>query len=261
MGLLGILLALGLLIWLAFRGWSVLLLAPAAALLAAAVAGEPLARPLDADLHGQRGALPRAILPAVPARRPVRQAHGRQRLGLGHRELHDRAPGTAPRRARGRARRRARDLWRRQPVRCLLRARAHGPGAVPRGRHSRPADAGGDRSRHLHLHDVGAAGNARDPERDPDAVLRHDAVRRAGPWHHRRGHHAGVRPVVAAPRGSRGPPRRRGLWPRREHRPPRPRTTRSCASLPRPRASSIPPRSGTATTATPRRRSLSPCCR
>jgi H+/gluconate symporter-like permease len=42
MGLLGILLALGLLIWLAFRGWSVLLLAPAAGLLAAAVAAEPL---------------------------------------------------------------------------------------------------------------------------------------------------------------------------------------------------------------------------
>jgi len=42
MGLLGILVALGLLIWLAFRGWSVLLLAPAAALIAAAVAREPL---------------------------------------------------------------------------------------------------------------------------------------------------------------------------------------------------------------------------
>jgi H+/gluconate symporter-like permease len=42
MGLLGILLGLGLLIWLAFRGWSVLLLAPAAALIAAAIAGEPL---------------------------------------------------------------------------------------------------------------------------------------------------------------------------------------------------------------------------
>ena len=42
MGLLGILLALALLIWLAFRGWSVLLLAPAAGLLAAAVAVEPL---------------------------------------------------------------------------------------------------------------------------------------------------------------------------------------------------------------------------
>jgi H+/gluconate symporter-like permease len=42
MGLLGILLGLGLLMWLAYRGWSVLLLAPAAALVAAAVAREPL---------------------------------------------------------------------------------------------------------------------------------------------------------------------------------------------------------------------------
>jgi H+/gluconate symporter-like permease len=42
MGFLGILVALGLLIWLAYRGWSILLLAPAAALLAAAFAREPL---------------------------------------------------------------------------------------------------------------------------------------------------------------------------------------------------------------------------
>src|SRR5499433_1220047 len=42
MGLIGILLGLALLIWLALRGWSVLLLAPAAALLAAAFALEPL---------------------------------------------------------------------------------------------------------------------------------------------------------------------------------------------------------------------------
>ena len=42
MGLIGILAALGLLIWLAYKGWSVLLLAPAAALVAAAAAGEPL---------------------------------------------------------------------------------------------------------------------------------------------------------------------------------------------------------------------------
>lgn len=42
MGLFGILLGLGLLIFLAFRGWSVLLLAPAAALVAALFAGEPL---------------------------------------------------------------------------------------------------------------------------------------------------------------------------------------------------------------------------
>src|SRR3984885_5046239 len=42
MGLLGILVGLGLLIWLAFRGWSVLLLAPVAALVAAFLGGEPL---------------------------------------------------------------------------------------------------------------------------------------------------------------------------------------------------------------------------
>ena len=42
MGLLGILIALCGLIWFAYRGWSVLLLAPAAALVAALFAGEPL---------------------------------------------------------------------------------------------------------------------------------------------------------------------------------------------------------------------------
>jgi H+/gluconate symporter-like permease len=42
MGLVGILVALGLLIWLSFRGWSVLLLAPAVAIIAAAFAREPL---------------------------------------------------------------------------------------------------------------------------------------------------------------------------------------------------------------------------
>jgi H+/gluconate symporter-like permease len=42
MGLAGVLLGLALLVWLAFRGWSVLLLAPIAALLAAAFAREPL---------------------------------------------------------------------------------------------------------------------------------------------------------------------------------------------------------------------------
>jgi H+/gluconate symporter-like permease len=42
MGLLGILAGLGLLVFLAFRGWSVLLLAPVAALIAACFAGEPL---------------------------------------------------------------------------------------------------------------------------------------------------------------------------------------------------------------------------
>lgn len=42
MGLAGIFLGLGLLIWLSYRGWSVLVLAPAAAMIAALFAGEPL---------------------------------------------------------------------------------------------------------------------------------------------------------------------------------------------------------------------------
>ena len=42
MGLLGVLIALAVLMWLAYRGWSVLLVAPAAALLAAIIAGQPI---------------------------------------------------------------------------------------------------------------------------------------------------------------------------------------------------------------------------
>ena len=42
MGLVGILVGLAILVWLAFRGWSVLLLAPIAALVAAAFGGQPL---------------------------------------------------------------------------------------------------------------------------------------------------------------------------------------------------------------------------
>src|SRR5262247_1893210 len=42
MGLLGIFIGLALLMWLAYRGWSVLLVAPLAALIAAVFSGEPL---------------------------------------------------------------------------------------------------------------------------------------------------------------------------------------------------------------------------
>ena len=40
-GLIGILVALCFLMWFAYRGWSILLLAPAAAILAAVFSGEP----------------------------------------------------------------------------------------------------------------------------------------------------------------------------------------------------------------------------
>jgi hypothetical protein len=56
MGLTGILLGLALLIWLAYRGWSVLLLRrrrPDRG----ALRGRAAAGALDADLHGRRGGL------------------------------------------------------------------------------------------------------------------------------------------------------------------------------------------------------------
>src|ERR1700733_7054821 len=42
MSIVGILIALGLLVWLAYRGWSILLLAPLCALIASLLAGQPL---------------------------------------------------------------------------------------------------------------------------------------------------------------------------------------------------------------------------
>jgi H+/gluconate symporter-like permease len=66
MGLFGILLGLALLVWLAYKGWSILLLAPGVALIAAAFRGRTATRLLDADFHGQRFAFCRAVLPAVP---------------------------------------------------------------------------------------------------------------------------------------------------------------------------------------------------
>ena len=42
MSVVGILIGLGLLVWLAYRGWTILLLAPLCALIAALLAGQPL---------------------------------------------------------------------------------------------------------------------------------------------------------------------------------------------------------------------------
>ena len=78
LGLLGILAGLGLLIWLSYRGWSVLLLAPAAALVAAAAAGEPL---LAHWTETFMGGAAKFLAPALSPRRTLRQTDGRQRLG------------------------------------------------------------------------------------------------------------------------------------------------------------------------------------
>jgi H+/gluconate symporter-like permease len=70
MGLAGIFIGLGLLIWLSYRGWSVLVLAPAAALVAALFASEPLlARTRTQTFMNLRSRLPGAVLPLfLPAR-------------------------------------------------------------------------------------------------------------------------------------------------------------------------------------------------
>ena len=77
---------------------------------------------------------------------------------------------------------------------------------------SEAPDAGGDRARHDDLHHVGSARNARDPERDPDAVLRHHALRRAGTWIHRRDRDVRLRHVVARASRAKRARQGRGLW-------------------------------------------------
>ena len=139
MGLFGILLGLGLLMWLAYRGWSILLLAPGAALVAA-LRRWAAARLLDADLYGQRVAVCRAILPEIPARRPIRQADGRQWFGRGDRRIHVRAVGVAPSNIDCHARRCIRYLWWRQLVRRVFCARPDGAIPVSRNRDSQSVD-------------------------------------------------------------------------------------------------------------------------
>jgi H+/gluconate symporter-like permease len=62
-GLAGVLFGLGVLVWLAYRGWSVLLLAPAAALLAAAFAGEHLLARWTQTFMGSAGSFVAQFFP------------------------------------------------------------------------------------------------------------------------------------------------------------------------------------------------------
>ena len=139
MGLLGILVALGLLIWLAYRGWSVLLLAPAAAILAAGLAGEPLLAHWTQTFMGSAARFvmqffPIFLLGALFGKLMEDSGSVSSIANFMTERLGAQAGG-----ARGRARRRPRHLWRRQPVRRLLRARADGACAVSRGGDSRSA--------------------------------------------------------------------------------------------------------------------------
>ena len=234
MGLLGILLGLALLVWLAFRGWSVLLLAPAAALVAAAFAGEPLLAHWTQTFMGSAARFLAQFFPLFLLGALFGKLMEDSGSVHGHRRLHDRAAG--PQRAMlavvlagalvtyGGVSLFVAFFVLAPMAQALFRA-----AAIPA-----PADAGGDRARHLDLHDVGAAGNAGDPERDPDAVLRHDAVRRARAsasspppscWASACGGWRAPRPRRAAPARASATRSSR----RRQTQPP---TTNSCASAP-----------------------------
>ena len=160
MGLLGILLALALLMWLAYRGWSVLLVAPAAALLAAAISGEPLLAHWTQTFMGGAARFVAQWFPMFL----LGGLFGKLMDDSGSitsiaRFLTERL-GTRRTMLCGRARLGRSHLWWRQRLRRLFRAGAHGAGDVPSREHPAPVDAGNHRSRCVHVHHVGAPGIA-----------------------------------------------------------------------------------------------------
>jgi hypothetical protein len=68
-------------------------------------------------------------------------------------------------------------------------------------------DARGNRPRHHDLHDVRVAWHPSPAKCHPDAILRHNALRCPGARHHRGCHHACFRFVVARKGGERSPTR------------------------------------------------------
>ena len=122
MGLFGILLGLALLMWLAYRGWSVMLVAPVAALLAAAISGEPL---LAHWTQTFMGGLSRFVAQWFPMfllgglfGKLMEDSRSINSIARGF----DRTVGNTPHDARGRARLSRSHLWRRQRFCRLFRA-------------------------------------------------------------------------------------------------------------------------------------------
>ena len=172
MGLLGILAGLGLLVWLSFRGWSVLLLAPAAALIAAAFAREPLLAHwtqtfMVGAAHFLAQFFPLFLLGAVFGK--LMDDSGS--VSVIARFMTERLGG--PRRARRRPGGRYRHLRWRKPVRRHFRDRADGAGTFQSRRHPTALDACGRRARHDDAHHVGTARHAGAAKRHSHAVLRH----------------------------------------------------------------------------------------
>ena len=254
MGLIGILAGLGVLVWLSFRGWSVLVLAPIAALIAAVAASEPLLANWTMTFMGSAAGFilqffPLFLLGAVFGKLMDDSGSVTAIAGFMIEKL--------------------------GPQRAILAVVLAGALVTYGGvslfvaffvlvpmaqalfrdaRHSEPPDARRRRARHVDVHDVRAAGNAGHPERDSDAVLRDHAVRRARPRHHRVGDHAGLRPVVAGARGKIGARAGEGFGlPAPAAALMRATTNRRFASARPPRAVSIRRKSRMASQASPRR--------
>lgn len=80
LGLIGVILSLVCLIWLAYRGHSVIALAPIAALVAVLFFRSPVAGVLHTNIHASTRHLPHQLLPALPRRSYFRSAYDRLRL-------------------------------------------------------------------------------------------------------------------------------------------------------------------------------------
>ncbi len=131
--LLGILVALGLLIWLAFRGFTLLLAAPIAAIVAAAFSGEPLLAKwtltfMQGAANFVRNLFPLFLLGGVFGKlmddSGAALVHRPHHHGQAGRDARDHGGGAGVRRA---------DVWRCEPLRRGLRRVPGGGRAVPAG--------------------------------------------------------------------------------------------------------------------------------
>ena len=173
--------ALALLMFVAYRGYSVILFAPVCALLAVLLTDPSAVAPMFTGLFMDKmvGFL-KLVLPGLPARRGVRQ--GDRAVGL--LEV-DRRRGHQADRARARdavdrAGVRAADLRRRVAVRRGVRGVSVRRRDVPPGRHPEAADPRHHRARRVHLHDGLAAGQPQIQNIIPTTFFRTNTW--AAPW-------------------------------------------------------------------------------
>jgi len=211
MGLIGILLGLALLIWLALRGWSVLLLAPAAALLAAAFALEPLLANWTQTFMGSAAAFlaqffPLFLLGALFGKLMDDSGCVSAIAGFMTERLGERRAVLAVVLAGALVTYGGVSLFVAFFVLVPMAQALFRAASIPRRLMPAAITLGTSTFTNVSL-----AGNARDSECDPDAIFRHHAIRRARSGDRRIGHHAGIRPVVVVSGGARRSPRRRGL--------------------------------------------------